>query len=107
MPKQLFVFQVRLSPMGKHFVELYEGLVKVGVSRKTYSSAEEALSDMRDALENNQLANVLQFTPEDPPYAYHRGEPASRWEAQEMVNHGFIDATGKGGTTVPSEYKSY
>lgn len=63
MPQQPFVFTVRLSPTGKCFVELYEGLVKVGVSRKTYSSAEAALNDMRDALEHKRLAESLVWTP--------------------------------------------
>lgn len=59
MPSQPFIFNVRLTPSGKCFVELYEGLVKVGVSRKTYSSAEMALSDMRAALEHSKLADAL------------------------------------------------
>lgn len=64
MPQQPFVFKVGLTPMGRHFVELYEGLVKVGVSRKTYSSADAALDEVRQALEHSAeaLADVMQTT---------------------------------------------
>jgi hypothetical protein len=41
--------------------------------------------------------------PTEQPYAYHRGEPMTQAEAQEAVNMGFIDRTGKGGTRPPRQ----
>mgnify|MGYP000865979687 CR=1 FL=1 len=43
--------------------------------------------------------------PTEEPYAYLRGEPLTREQAQEAVDMGFIDATGKGGT-IPPQAKS-
>jgi len=62
-------FQVRLTPMGKHYVEIMDGFTLVGVSRKTYPSGEAAIHDMQEALELRRLADAIIQV--DPPAFTH------------------------------------
>jgi hypothetical protein len=44
------VFEVRVSPSGKHICTAYIGKQKVGVSRQAYTNGEEAISDVLEQL---------------------------------------------------------
>jgi len=59
MKQKQYTYRARVTPGGQHVVEfLYQGVV-VGTGKHAHPSAEAALKEVRDALDNLSLAPLI------------------------------------------------
>ena len=56
-----YVFKHLLTPRGKVIVQLFQGMDMVAVSRKSYETGEEAITDIKTAMDQNRLDDVVRY----------------------------------------------
>lgn len=56
-----YVFQHLLTPRGRVIVQVFQGMDLVAVSRKSYGTGEEAITDIKKAMNENRLDQAVRF----------------------------------------------